>query len=76
MIGAGKTDEPTVAMKEPDLEEEALQGKQVGKNLVVERRTMADTAAPVTATSTARMMASVRRRTIGSMRLNRFTPAP
>jgi hypothetical protein len=37
-------------MKEPDLEEEALQGRQVGKNLVVERRTMADNVEPVTAT--------------------------
>jgi hypothetical protein len=37
-------------MKEPDLEEEALEGTQAGKNLVVERRTMADSAEPVTAT--------------------------
>ena len=37
-------------MKEPDLEEEALGGTQVGRNLVIERRTMADTAEPVTAT--------------------------
>ncbi len=37
-------------MKEPDLEEEALQGKQVGNNLIVERRTMADKAEPVTVT--------------------------
>ncbi len=37
-------------MKEPDLEEEALQGTQAGNNLVIERRTMADKAEPVTAT--------------------------
>jgi len=37
-------------MKEPDLEEEALGGRQTGRQLVIERRTMADTAAPVTVT--------------------------
>ena len=37
-------------MKEPDLEEEALGGTQAGRNLVIERRTMADTAEPVTVT--------------------------
>ncbi len=37
-------------MKEPDLEEEALEGQQAAGNLVVERRTMADTAEPVTVT--------------------------
>ena len=37
-------------MKEPDLEEEALLGKQRGSNLVIERRTMADAAEPVTVT--------------------------
>lgn len=37
-------------MKEPDLEEEALQGNQRGQNLVIERRTMADAADPVTVT--------------------------
>jgi hypothetical protein len=37
-------------MKEPDLEEEALAGKQVDGNLVIERRTMADEASPVTVT--------------------------
>jgi len=37
-------------MKEPDLEEEALGGRQDGRQLVVERRTMADTVAPVTVT--------------------------
>ncbi len=37
-------------MKEPDLEEEALMLRQEGQNVVVERRTMADTAAPVTLT--------------------------
>ena len=37
-------------MKEPDLEEEALNGTQRAGNLVIERRTMADTAAPVTVT--------------------------
>jgi hypothetical protein len=37
-------------MKEPDLEEEALKGAQAGRQMVVERRTMADTAAPVTVT--------------------------
>lgn len=34
-------------MKEPDLEEEALSGKQVSNTLRIERRTMADTVAPV-----------------------------
>jgi hypothetical protein len=37
-------------MKEPDLEEEALDGNQRAGNLVIERRTMADTADPVTVT--------------------------
>ena len=37
-------------MKEPDLEEEALEGTQAAKNLVIERRTMADKADPVTVT--------------------------
>ncbi len=37
-------------MKEPDLEEEALLGSQAGRNLLIERRTMADEAAPVTVT--------------------------
>jgi hypothetical protein len=37
-------------MKEPDLEEEALAGKQVNGKLVIERRTMADQASPVTVT--------------------------
>ena len=37
-------------MKEPDLEEEALGAKQVGNNLLIERRTMADKADPVTVT--------------------------
>ncbi|MGF7161745.1 hypothetical protein FHS85_003386 [Rhodoligotrophos appendicifer] len=35
-------------MKEPDLEEEALIGRHDGSRLVIERRTMADTAADVT----------------------------
>ena len=37
-------------MKEPDLEEEALEGNQRGQNLVIERRTMADAVEPVTVT--------------------------
>ena len=37
-------------MKEPDLEEEYLSGKQDNNNIIIERRTMADTAAPVTVT--------------------------
>jgi hypothetical protein len=37
-------------MKEPDLEEEALLIRGEGENVVVERRTMADTVAPVTLT--------------------------
>ncbi len=37
-------------MKEPDLEEEYLSGKQDNDNIVIERRTMADTTAPVTVT--------------------------
>jgi hypothetical protein len=39
------------AMKEPDLEEEFLSGKQVGNQIIVERRSMATTAKPVTVTS-------------------------
>ncbi len=38
-------------MKEPDLEEEALSGKQVGNTLRIERRTMADAVAPVRVTN-------------------------
>jgi len=38
-------------MKEPDLEEEALSGRQLGRELTITRRTMADTAEPVTVTS-------------------------
>jgi hypothetical protein len=38
-------------MKEPDLEEEALRGRQDNRQLVVERRTMADAAKPVTVTT-------------------------
>ena len=37
-------------MKEPDLEEEALEGNQRAGNLVIERRTMADAVEPVTVT--------------------------
>jgi hypothetical protein len=37
-------------MKEPDLEEEALNGRQQGNDLIVERRTMADSAEPVEVT--------------------------
>jgi len=37
-------------MKEPDLEEEALTAKEQGANLLIERRTMADAADPVTVT--------------------------
>jgi hypothetical protein len=38
-------------MKEPSLEEEALSGKQSGRELLIERRTMADKASAVTITS-------------------------
>jgi hypothetical protein len=37
-------------MKEPELEEEALGGRQQGSRLIIERRTMAETADPVTVT--------------------------
>lgn len=37
-------------MKEPDLEEEALNGRQQGNDLILERRTMADSAEPVEVT--------------------------
>jgi hypothetical protein len=37
-------------MKEPDLEEEALNGRQQGHDLILERRTMADSAEPVEVT--------------------------
>jgi Putative glutamine amidotransferase len=39
------------AMKEPDLEEEFLSGKQVGNQIIIERRSMAASAKPVTVTS-------------------------
>jgi hypothetical protein len=38
-------------MKEPDLEEEALKGRQDNRQLVVERQTMEDSAKPVTVTT-------------------------
>ena len=38
-------------MKEPDLEEEFLSAKQVGADIIVERRSMADAAKPVTITA-------------------------
>jgi hypothetical protein len=38
-------------MKEPDLEEEALSARQVGNDIVIERRSLADTVKPVTITS-------------------------
>ncbi|MGI9465244.1 MAG: hypothetical protein ACR2OM_14975, partial [Aestuariivirgaceae bacterium] len=37
-------------MKEPELEEEALTGRQDGHRVIIERRTMAETAEPVTVT--------------------------
>ncbi len=38
-------------MKEPDLEEEFLSAKQVGSDIVIERRSMADSAKPATITA-------------------------
>ena len=38
-------------MKEPDLEEEFLSAKQVGEEIVIERRSMADATKPVTITA-------------------------
>lgn len=38
-------------MKEPDLEEEALSGRQLGRELTITRRTMADKAEAVAVTS-------------------------
>jgi hypothetical protein len=46
-------------MKEPELEEEALSGKQVGNELTIERRTMADKAEPVTVTLPSQATTSV-----------------
>ncbi len=46
-------------MKEPDLEEEALSGKQSGGELTIERRTMADKAEPVTVTTPSRKSTTV-----------------
>ena len=46
-------------MKEPELEEEALSGKQVGNELTIERRTMADKADPVTVTLPSQATTSV-----------------
>ena len=47
-------------MKEPDLEEEALTGHQQGNNLVIERRTMGDSADPVTVTLPSGQSATVK----------------
>ena len=46
-------------MKEPELEEEALSGKQMGNELKIERRTMADKAEPVTVTLPSNTKATV-----------------
>ena len=46
-------------MKEPELEEEALSGRQEGRNLVIERRTMAEKTEPVTVTMPSGKTASV-----------------
>ncbi|HEV2968172.1 MAG TPA: hypothetical protein VG009_08735, partial [Candidatus Dormibacteraeota bacterium] len=46
-------------MKQPDLEEEALRLLVHGKELTVQRQTMADTTAPVTLTSPSGMMRSL-----------------
>ena len=46
-------------MKEPELEEEALTGKQIGNDLVIERRTMADNVEPVTVTLPSQATANV-----------------
>jgi hypothetical protein len=46
-------------MKEPELEEEALSGKQTGNELTISRRTMADNVEPVTITLPSQAKASV-----------------
>lgn len=46
-------------MKEPDLEEEALSGRQLGRELTITRRTMADAAEPVTVTAPSGAAATV-----------------
>jgi hypothetical protein len=54
-------------MKEPELEEEALGGKQVGSELTISRQTMADTVEPVTVTlpSQAKVSVSLAEKTPG-----------
>jgi hypothetical protein len=46
-------------MKEPELEEEALSGKQIGSELTISRRTMADSVEPVTVTLPSQAKTSV-----------------
>jgi hypothetical protein len=48
------------SMKEPELEEEALSGRQQGSDLIIERRTMAEEAADVTVTSPSGKTATVK----------------
>jgi hypothetical protein len=61
-------------MKEPDLEEEALNGKQQANNLVIERRTMADSAAPVEVTLPSGKTATVTLREVSPGRFQGSLP--
>lgn len=61
-------------MKEPDLEEEALTGSQKGNDLVIERRTMADSAAPVEVTLPSGKTASVTLREVSPGRFQGTLP--
>ena len=46
-------------MKEPDLEEEALRARQDGRNLVVERQTLADAVRPIEVTTPAGKVSTI-----------------
>lgn len=61
-------------MKEPDLEEEALNGRQQGNDLIVERRTMADSAEPVEVTLPSGKTATVTLREVSPGRFQGSLP--
>ncbi len=61
-------------MKEPDLEEEALEGNQRAGNLLIERRTMADAAEPVTVTLPSGKMETIQLREVAPGRFQGSIP--
>lgn len=61
-------------MKEPDLEEEALNGRQQGNDLIVERRTMAESAEPVEVTLPSGKTATVTLREVSPGRFQGSLP--